>query len=246
MGMGRFWTPDEVEYLKKNYPYTDNRTLSKEMNRSVNTLETTACRLKIHKAPKPPLEVITTMPKLGEIRKASELGRKNGGSQIWLACVDCGKERWVAFIKGGPKSVRCYKCAMKRQGGSNNPYWKGGRIKIGGYIMVKVQPDDFFYPMAGKSGYVMEHRLVVAKHLGRCLQPWEKVHHKDGIKDHNIYSNLKQTTNGSHAIEHSKGYRDGYRQGHQDGQSEAIRELKQQIRLLLWEIRQLKEAGIHE
>ncbi len=28
MGMGRFWTLDEVEYLRKNYPYTDTKTLS--------------------------------------------------------------------------------------------------------------------------------------------------------------------------------------------------------------------------
>jgi len=26
MGMGRFWTLDEVEYLRKNYPYTDTKS----------------------------------------------------------------------------------------------------------------------------------------------------------------------------------------------------------------------------
>lgn len=64
------------------------------------------------------------------------------------------------------------------QGGSRNGMWRGGRSKIHGYIQVWLPPGDFFYSMTTKNGYVREHRLVVAKALGRCLQPWEIVHHK--------------------------------------------------------------------
>jgi len=50
-----------------------------------------------------------------------------------------------------------------------------------GYVSVYLNPDDFFYPMANKHHYVLEHRLVMAKSLNRCLLSWEVVHHK-GIK----------------------------------------------------------------
>lgn len=122
-------------------------------------------------------------PELGEIRRGREIGRHPDHRYIWYACVDCGKERWVFMYKGQPKNLRCFKCAPKERGlkhqGEKHPYWKGGRTKSShSYIQIMLFPDDFFYSMADQRGYVLEHRLVVAKALGRCLHRWEIVHHK--------------------------------------------------------------------
>lgn len=47
-----------------------------------------------------------------------------------------------------------------------------------GYVLVLLRPSNFFYSMVDKDSYIKEHRLVMAKHLGRCLHSWEIVHHK--------------------------------------------------------------------
>ena len=128
--------------------------------------------------------------------RGRDLGYKSiGNSFEWCACADCGKARWVILLKGKPKSLRCHLCAALNRPpsyygrGATSPNWKGGRkAASGGYIYVYVPTDSFFYPMATKEGYVMEHRLVVAKALGRCLFPWEVVHHKENYaKDDNRY-----------------------------------------------------------
>ena len=185
--------------------------------------------------------------KLGEIRSAKEIGRKGAFHYIWAACEDCGKERWVLFCKGVPRSKgRCHICAEHYQRGSNSPHWKGGKIKgAGGYIFVKLQPGDFFYSMANCHGYVREHRLVVAKALGRCLHLWELVHHKhakypagsvEDKQDNRYPENLQLVSDIGHSQITLLGNKI-------DNQSNLIRELKgliesqtKQIRLLQWQL----------
>lgn len=70
--------------------------------------------------------------------------------------------------------------------------WKGGRtIAAGGYVRVLVNGSDPMVVMGNNSNYVLEHRLVMARHLGRPLLPTETVHHKNGKRDDNRLENLE-------------------------------------------------------
>jgi hypothetical protein len=183
------------------------------------------------------------MPQVGEIKRNGDIyptrtwaykGTKNV-KFIWSACIDCGKERWVLQRMGVPLTQRCARCAQKRCPrrlyGAENPLWKGGRhINDGGYVEIILTPDDFFYPMVRLGNRrVLEHRLVMARHLGRLLQRWECVHHKNGVKDDNRIENLDLTTKSQHHRDHNRGYTDGYIKGLQDGRNKQIQELKAQI-----------------
>lgn len=75
--------------------------------------------------------------------------------------------------------------------GEKHGNWKGGRIIQGDYIAVRMLPGSPFWSMAQASGYVLEHRLVMARTLGRSLHSWETVHHIDGDKQNNDLSNLQ-------------------------------------------------------
>lgn len=86
--------------------------------------------------------------------------------------------------------------------GSKNPKWRGGRLKkTNGYIIVQ-SPD---HPFRCVDGYVLEHRLVMEKKLGRYLTVNEVVHHINGIKDDNRIDNLIIFNNQSAHVYHEGG-----------------------------------------
>ena len=126
-------------------------------------------------------------------------------------CIHCSIEfltvnRGTKYCSNTCVSIACdtgKAMREKDQRGDKNHAWKGGRIvEGGGYVLVKSRE----HPNANNNGYVLEHRLVMEKKLGRYLLPHENVHHKDGVRDNNSPDNLElwvtKQPKGQRAAEH--------------------------------------------
>jgi len=108
------------------------------------------------------------------------------------------------FKKGHKTNVgkKCLEETKKKIGKANEREkhwrWKGGKTLHGnGYILIKNRE----HPFCTNQGYVLEHRLVMEKHIGRLLKPEEVVHHINEIITDNRIENLKLLKNDS---EHMK------------------------------------------
>jgi hypothetical protein len=112
-------------------------------------------------------------------------------------CIECGVRfnRQPSRAKYNNGHHLCsLECRSKWHSGKNHHMWKGGiRLRKDGYIdIASSHVPDAYKPMIRSSqGVVMEHRLVMAQHVGRPLKSHEVVHHKNGIRDDNRIENLE-------------------------------------------------------
>lgn len=89
----------------------------------------------------------------------------------------------------------------KSRFGKDNGAFKGESVTTTGYVYV-YSPD---HPNRTKSNYVLKHRLVMEKSIGRYLDKKEVVHHKNGNRSDNRIKNLELfDTNGQHIKEEAR------------------------------------------
>lgn len=157
----------------------------------------------------------STEPKPGDRRRRIYNRPNHPTFEVWVICTNCGEGRWIqdGTRKQPYWTGLCLACCNRSRStalklsntgkhrldmvGANHRGWKGRRLTMHGYVKVHVWADDPYFRMTqaynrnSHGGECMEHRLVMAQHMGRCLEPWEVVHHINGIKSDNRIENLQ-------------------------------------------------------
>lgn len=109
-------------------------------------------------------------------------------------------KKLAEFLKGKKRSIKISEAQRKRMAhkGINHPAWKGGKFKNSTKYTEIYAPE---HPNCTKQGYMLEHRLLMEKHLNRYLTKEEIVHHINEDRSDNRIENLQLCANHS---EHMK------------------------------------------
>lgn len=115
-------------------------------------------------------------------------------------CPQCGLQFQPANRQAQFCSKECANNALKANCGPKSQFWRGGKYANGrGYTTINIttlSPEDHALAVTPnrKLSTVLEHRLVMARHLGRQLLKSEIVHHKNGVRNDNRIENLELWT----------------------------------------------------
>lgn len=125
----------------------------------------------------------------GTLCIVSECGRDD------LAGRGLCNKHYIAWKSGKNVGVEVPSYNLSAANRSPIPPQKPGRQKkkdkwVGrdGYALVTASPN---HPHARQDGSILEHRLVMECRLGRYLEEWELVHHKNGNRQDNQIGNLE-------------------------------------------------------
>lgn len=121
------------------------------------------------------------MPKHGEYKLVNTC--RGLVPRYWLPCKECGRYFWA----NKHRPLVCSICFAEIK-----------HCDKDGYIWIHLDGDNSYYDMTQEwrrcgEGWVQEHRYVMAKYLGRCLERGERVYRLNGKRDDNRIENLTLT-----------------------------------------------------
>lgn len=122
---------------------------------------------------------------------------------IRVTCPRCGMQRWqtAADIRKRNGRPLCHACSVPR--GPKHHFWTGGSyVNPRGYVLLNLnllsQEDRDLAKAMTTTLTILEHRLVMARHLNRPLKSPEHVHHRNSNRQDNRLANLKLVTRATH------------------------------------------------
>jgi len=229
--MRNLWSDKEVKILKEFYPSLGIELLKNKLNRSSASIRGKAHGLGIksnHRIGLSPKnkKYNLSLEQLKEQYIKQELPLYKIADNLNVSKKTLKKELLKANI-----TIRNVKESQEIRNRKTSRIKKKDFYNAkGGYILIRILRSDPYFPMCEAKyksvGYIREHRYVMAKHIRRCLLKTECVHHKNGIKTDNRLENLELLSPSQHG-QHER-YCDNC-------------DLKKEIRLLKWQIKQLTE-----
>lgn len=126
------------------------------------------------------------------VKLAWDEGKKKRGHNFFQGVCPVCQEPFTR--KGYFKTQTCsHRCGMILSARKRTGRLRGtpGRIVQRGLYLREFSPD---HPNKDRGGYVAHHRRVMERHIGRYLEVWEKVHHRNGVKTDNRIENLEIVT----------------------------------------------------
>lgn len=133
-------------------------------------------------------------------------------TKYWLGKKRSEEDKLKMSIAAKKRKVKhCKKCGSflgkvehkcrPNQDSEKHWNWKGGLTMQKGYRLL-MRKD---HPSADRDGYVLEHRLIMEKKIGRYLKKDEVVHHINENRLDNRLENLKIMKQGQHSSQHMLG-----------------------------------------